>query len=114
MTDNESCPVCHIPCKDFVKDIEKLKLEEMFEQLFHRLNIELRMIYFDLEKYMKQTICDVKPARKVASDDPRHNLTEIKQRLSNILGTSFNDLREQNTLAKFRLVEQLMDTINQL
>ena len=60
---------------------------------------------------MKRILCDAEPAREVVIDGPRHDLAMM---LSNILSPSFDDLREQTTLTKFRLVEQLKDTIDQL
>ena len=153
MADNESCPICHVPCKDFIpqlknthlgggdeifqyrelkddtmntpqqkqmyghainigiKDIEKRKTEAILGQLFRRLNVELRKINSELDKCMKRILRDAEPAREVVIDGPRHDLAMM---LSNILSTSFDDLREQTTLAKFRLVEQLKDTIDQL
>ena len=60
---------------------------------------------------MKRILCDAEPAREVVIDGPRHDLAMM---LNNILSPSFDDLRQHNTLVKFRLVEQLKDTINQL
>ena len=97
---------------DIGKKVEgKRKTEKTLENMFKRLNTEVRKIYADLDRDMKRILCDAEPTRDDFIDGPRHDLAEM---LSNILSPSFDGVRENNTLTMFGSVEQLRRMIDQL